>query len=39
MMEWKLTRYSLGEQPDGMQQGKVHFQDTELRGSSAGLSF
>jgi hypothetical protein len=26
-MEWKLSGYSLGEQPDGMQQGKVHFQE------------
>jgi hypothetical protein len=26
MMGWKLTWYSLGAQPGGMQPGKVHFQ-------------
>jgi hypothetical protein len=31
MTEWKLSRYSLGEQPDGMQLGKVHLLDARLR--------
>jgi hypothetical protein len=39
MMGWKLSGYSLGDQPDGMQQGKGHVQEQICGFRLQGLRF